>query len=569
MFDFLPFSFLNQSSNDQSIKTPLEAKDDEVLTVRDAFYMHEFISGQRGSNPGGLYKGSDGIDRYVKLYNHPSQAFCEHISNFIYSKLGITTPKSTVFFVDDKVFYASEFIPDLIEISEETLSRKTCEKIIRGLVADMLLANWDVLGLNYDNIALSNGNIIRLDNGGSLLFRAQGDRKPRHTVLALPEWESFFQYNPSYSRVLSTLNFQYPSNFPISYYQTNLDRIKKLISRSTWDEFLMKSLPELKSMNKSDFRLVVNMLQERVRLLGNRIATYSKELLAQSRIIEQLDPQITFLNSLSPFQQKALFQYTESPAINKLLRNIDTITRDFKLLKKNIDTIFKYIPPLEQDITVFRGVKFSSSDFSELNDFGFISTTYDKPIAFEFLHDHSCCLLEISISAGTKVIPLEPFSKYPDEKELLLPPGKFQVIKSFESIYFGKTITIHKVTYVPENHVDSHDQLMKYIRLVNLEINSNIFKRSPRHINRTIDDALNEVDRAMSVVHVPFVYKQDVKQYFSTAYKEYEESPEESEDVRGESRLDQEASPLPFLTGRESLFIHQIQQSDDFYSPLP
>lgn len=547
------FNFLSQILQTPRLLFSSSNSKPEVLTIKDEFYMKQFVSGQLGSNPGGLYTGSDGILRYIKLYPHPSQAFCEHISNYIYNKLGLSAPKSTVFFVDNTVYYASEFISDIQPFSPISITPKVSEKIVKGLVLDMVLANWDVIGMFFDNIASQNGTIVRIDNGGSLLFRAQGDRKSRSNLLSLPEWEFFFQHNPSYSRILSALNYQYPSNFPLASYKLQFSQLKSLLhSYDSWEDFLLSNLPILERMDKSDFRMVCIMLDKRMNILQQRITSYNKEILVKTRLLSILTPQFSFLNSLSDFQKKALVDYTESPAINKLLRDINTLTRDFKLLKKNIDRIFRYIPPIDSTITVYRGVKFSSrSDFnSELNDFGFVSTTYDKTIAFEFLDDYPCCLLEITVSPGTKVIPLEPFSKYPEESELLLPPGKFSLIRSINTTYFGKSITVNKVKYIPEENIESQDQLMKYIRLVSLEINTSIFKRSRRHQNLSLEDSLLEIDRAISSIHVPFVYQSDIKQYFSSIFfntADFYDGPADSDSISSSdssSSSDSESEPF-------------------------
>lgn len=45
-----------------------------------------------------------------------------------------------------------------------------------GFIADALLANWDIVA-NSGNVISSGGRLIRIDNGGSLLFRARGERK--------------------------------------------------------------------------------------------------------------------------------------------------------------------------------------------------------------------------------------------------------------------------------------------------------------------------------------------------------------------------------------------------------
>jgi hypothetical protein len=49
----------------------------------------------------------------------------------------------------------------------------------KNFVADCLLANWDVVGLNYDNIRIDvdTKKIWRVDNGSGLDYRAQGAKK--------------------------------------------------------------------------------------------------------------------------------------------------------------------------------------------------------------------------------------------------------------------------------------------------------------------------------------------------------------------------------------------------------
>jgi hypothetical protein len=51
-------------------------------------------------------------------------------------------------------------------------------KIKKHFVADALLGNYDVVGANLDNIVVGKGGkVFRVDNGGSLTFRAQGKNK--------------------------------------------------------------------------------------------------------------------------------------------------------------------------------------------------------------------------------------------------------------------------------------------------------------------------------------------------------------------------------------------------------
>ena len=49
-----------------------------------------------------------------------------------------------------------------------------------GYLVDIMLANWDVVGLNFDNIASNpkRDQFVRIDNGSALTYRAQGGTKP-------------------------------------------------------------------------------------------------------------------------------------------------------------------------------------------------------------------------------------------------------------------------------------------------------------------------------------------------------------------------------------------------------
>eukprot|EP01126_Amoeba_proteus_P022042 TRINITY_DN22374_c0_g1_i1.p1 TRINITY_DN22374_c0_g1~~TRINITY_DN22374_c0_g1_i1.p1 ORF type:complete len:232 (-),score=46.40 TRINITY_DN22374_c0_g1_i1:226-921(-) len=51
-------------------------------------------------------------------------------------------------------------------------------KIKQGFVMDCLVGNWDVIGYDEDNIIIDkNKDPWRVDNGGSLFFRARGEKK--------------------------------------------------------------------------------------------------------------------------------------------------------------------------------------------------------------------------------------------------------------------------------------------------------------------------------------------------------------------------------------------------------
>ena len=55
---------------------------------------------------------------------------------------------------------------------------KVQQQLRDGFAVDALLGNWDVLGADLDNVLVDqDGNAWRIDNGGSMRYRAQGDKK--------------------------------------------------------------------------------------------------------------------------------------------------------------------------------------------------------------------------------------------------------------------------------------------------------------------------------------------------------------------------------------------------------
>lgn len=52
------------------------------------------------------------------------------------------------------------------------------DSLAEGADVDAMLGNWDVIGMAADNILVDkDGKPWRIDNGGSLSFRAQGGKK--------------------------------------------------------------------------------------------------------------------------------------------------------------------------------------------------------------------------------------------------------------------------------------------------------------------------------------------------------------------------------------------------------
>lgn len=145
------------------------------------------VSGQLGSNEGGWYEKPNGERFYVKFYENPSQGQAEFVANAVYAKLGIKAVRSEIIQLDGREAIASPAVPEATPASGE--AQGGSEDVQKGFVADAFLANWDVVGLVYDNIVQGKDGFYRIDNGGSLIFRAQGGDKA-YSPDSIPELQS-------------------------------------------------------------------------------------------------------------------------------------------------------------------------------------------------------------------------------------------------------------------------------------------------------------------------------------------------------------------------------------------
>lgn len=133
------------------------------------------IGGQKGSNPGGTYEDLQGFAYYVKFYKNPEQGRSEILANSIYAELGIPAAYSKPVELAGKEGVAAAWINGKSTTPEE---QKQDVDVKRGFVADAYLANHDVIGLEHENIVKDTGeNFFRIDNGGSMFFRARGGPK--------------------------------------------------------------------------------------------------------------------------------------------------------------------------------------------------------------------------------------------------------------------------------------------------------------------------------------------------------------------------------------------------------
>jgi len=223
------------------------------------------VGEKKGSNPGGMFTGADGVKRYVKFYANPEQAILEDLTNRIYKDLNIAASSSELFKLpDDKLAYSSTII-DGKKLSH-ALDEHVATKMLDGFAADVLVANWDAVGTGLDNVMVTHGGTpVRIDSGGSLLYRAQGGLKPPHLLNEVTEWENFFapSKNEYYSGVAKKAGVTSAEQITGLYEQVNT--IKALHQKyGSWKAYLDKHAPTLDPASAAK---VASMLEARTKFL--------------------------------------------------------------------------------------------------------------------------------------------------------------------------------------------------------------------------------------------------------------------------------------------------------------
>lgn len=138
---------------------------------------------QYGSNPGGVHVDSDtGEKYYVKHYRDGDQAKVEALTGKIYDHMGIKTINPEYQEIGGKPSVVTKWNENLSEMKPrefENLSSEQANQIGKMHAAATLTKNWDIVGLEHDNIMKhkGTGDLVSVDHGGSFHFRARGGPK--------------------------------------------------------------------------------------------------------------------------------------------------------------------------------------------------------------------------------------------------------------------------------------------------------------------------------------------------------------------------------------------------------
>lgn len=219
--------------------------------------------------------------------------------------------------------------------------------------------------------------------------------------------------------------------------------------------------------------------------------------------------QLKFLDNLSPDIIESLKIYTTSTGydINKALRalkggSLNNILK-YKNIIENIDSVFDAIPITKSPITLYRD---TSLNFNyDIKNYGYVSTTYKRDTLVEEhddIENPKCCIINLSIPAGVRLIPLFNISNHKEEHEVLLPRNSGMEFISQQII---KGVITKYMVYLPPNNTkiskmnnfdDMYNSQCK--KLIDMyEENPNIFDEildlASSLYEPTYEDFLNEV----------------------------------------------------------------------------
>lgn len=135
-----------------------------------------------GSTGAKLAKDAAGNQYVIKGGNSADHIRNESAADELYRAAGVNVPKQQVHDTPDGPQKVAEFIKGKtlqeLKVSNPKQYEAAVKRLRKDFVVDALLGNRDVVGMNLDNIVVGKGGkVFRVDNGGSLTFRAQGKQK--------------------------------------------------------------------------------------------------------------------------------------------------------------------------------------------------------------------------------------------------------------------------------------------------------------------------------------------------------------------------------------------------------
>ena len=132
-----------------------------------------------GSTGALLVQSPEGQLFVQKKGNSTEHLLNEFAADNAYRAMGLNVPEAKIYETPQGPVKLAKFVDGktLASLKGKAYDAAVAE-VKKGFAADVLLGNYDVIGLDKDNILVdADGKVWRIDNGGSFDFRAQGAKK--------------------------------------------------------------------------------------------------------------------------------------------------------------------------------------------------------------------------------------------------------------------------------------------------------------------------------------------------------------------------------------------------------
>jgi hypothetical protein len=160
-------------------KAPPKPKPEPFPASPEGLKVVKRLGGSTGAE---LVEDDKGRQFVRKRGANPGQLREEAIADAAYRAAGVPVASTRLYETPDgpvklAAYERGTTLGELMRADPQA-AEKAMAELRKGFVADALFGNWDVIGASHDNILVTPaGKVLRIDNGGSLRYRAQGALK--------------------------------------------------------------------------------------------------------------------------------------------------------------------------------------------------------------------------------------------------------------------------------------------------------------------------------------------------------------------------------------------------------
>lgn len=371
-------------------------------------------------------------DKYViKEYKNSGgllQIKNELLANNLYREFGAGTPVSSITLIGKTPALCNSFIT-IDKDSPDKVKDMTYyhERAQTNFVMDAWLGNWDVVGLEYDNLGVDTyGGLVRLDNGGALLFRAMGGLKGKAFSDDVTELKTMRDpaINESAATVFGGLSDE------------EIAKQASLLVKKFPKEKIEKMVKNVFDKEPEIAQYLINKLLARRKYILDFAMQVAHQVI-KTKVLKRKEryniPPVQMPGELTQQEQDQIHEYTGSwyEHVNPYLRE-EKIKEydDPEELKKGAETIvsgLKKLPPYQA--TVYRGSNIDPHTMMVLANMkagdviymkGFTSTSKVKDQMF-----HKSVAFHINSKTGRDISELSGIKE--EQEVLFAPDSRFRV----------------------------------------------------------------------------------------------------------------------------------------------